>query len=54
MSEPTRVMGVEGQEECNKSVGSAGAENMEEEPKEAAVNKREGRDNAANLKGMMQ
>jgi hypothetical protein len=29
-------------------------ENMEEEPKEAAVNKREGRDNAANLKGMMQ
>ena len=38
MSEPTRVVGVEGEEECNKS---AGREYAEEEPK-AAVNKREG------------
>ena len=41
-------MGVEGEEGCNKR------KRMEKEPREAAVNKREGRDNAANLKGTMQ
>ena len=31
-----------------------GAKRMEEEPREAAVNKGEGRDNTVNLKGMIQ
>jgi hypothetical protein len=37
-----------------KSAIRVQAVQVQEEPKEAAVNKREGRDNAANLKGMMQ
>ena len=41
-------MGVEGEEGCNKR------KRIVEVPREAAVNKREGRDNASNLKGMMQ
>jgi hypothetical protein len=41
-------VGVEGEEECNKR------KRMEEEPREAAVNKREGRGNAVNLKSERQ
>jgi hypothetical protein len=40
-------VGVEGEEGCNKK-------RMEDEPREAAVNKGEGRDNTVNLKGTMQ
>jgi hypothetical protein len=41
-------VGVESEEGCNKR------KRMEEEPREAAVNKRGGRDNTVNLKGTMQ
>ena len=46
------VMGVEA-EECNKIIRVQAVQVKEEmeEPKEAAVNKREGRVNVANLKG---
>jgi hypothetical protein len=46
MSEPTSVVGVENKEECNKSAGSTASGRSQE----AAVNKKEGRYKAANLK----
>jgi hypothetical protein len=51
MSEPTRVVELR----VRKSAIRVQAVQVQEENmEEAAVNKREGRDNAANLKGMMQ
>jgi hypothetical protein len=50
MSEPTSVVGVENKEECNKSAGSTASGRSQE----AAVNKKEGRYKAANLKACIQ